>query len=67
MWKRPVTCVVPKLKSKEAYLVGGGHMVFGVSWGPGEGAGSHWMAGFRVPGVVGEPLKKLIKFYKNLK
>ena len=48
------TCVVNKLKSKEAYLVRGGHKVLGVSWGPGEGAGSHWMAGFRVPGAVGE-------------
>ena len=52
VWKRLVTYVVNKLKSWEAYLVGGGHMVLGVSWGPGEGAGSHWMAGFRVPGAV---------------
>ena len=29
-------------------------MVLGVSWGPEEGAGSHWMAGFRVPGAVGK-------------
>ena len=29
-----------KLKSKEAYLAGGGHMVLGASWGPGESAGS---------------------------
>ena len=35
-------------------------MVLGVSWGPGEGAGSHWMAGFRVPGAVGELLKKIL-------
>ena len=33
-------------------------MVLGVSWGPGEGAGSHWMAGFQVLGAVGELYKK---------
>ena len=53
MWRRLVTYVVNKLKSKEAYLEGDGHMVLRVSWGPEEGAGSH-AAGFRVPGAVGE-------------
>ena len=62
MQKRLATYVVNKLKSKEAYLVGGGHMVLGVSWGPGEGAGSHWMAGFWVPGAVGELKKNLFSF-----
>ena len=52
--EKTCTCVVNKLRSKEAYLVGVGHMVLGVCWGPGEGAGSHWMAGFRVLGAVGE-------------
>ena len=36
-------------------------MVLGVSWGPGEGAGFHWMAGFWVPGTVGE-FKKIFFF-----
>ena len=41
-----------KLKCKEAYLAGSGHMVLGASWGPGESAGSD--GGFRVPEAVGE-------------
>ena len=53
MCREDLLHVVNKLKSKEAYLEGDGHMVSRVSWGPEEGAGSH-AAGFRVPGAVGE-------------
>ena len=42
-----------KLKSKEAYLEGGSHMVLRVSWGSGRAPVPTW-AGFRVPGAVGE-------------
>ena len=59
-----VTCVINKLKSKEAYLEGDGHMVLRVSWGPKEGAGSH-AAGFRVPGAVGEGANNLRKILKS--
>ena len=53
MCREDLLHVVNKLKSKEAYLEGAGHMVSRVSRGPEEGAGSH-AAGFRVPGAVGE-------------
>ena len=42
-----------KLKSKEAHLEGGSHMVSRVSWGPGR-APVPTEAGFWVPGAVGE-------------
>ena len=40
-------------------------MVLGVSWGPERVLVSTEMAGFRVPGAVGEPLKKFILKNKN--
>ena len=70
MCREDLLHVVNKLKSKEAYLEGDGHMVSRVSWGPEEGAGSH-AAGFRVPGAVEEganihnaEIKYSLNYYK---
>ena len=43
-----------KLKSKEAYLAGGGHLVLGASCSGAPGKVLVRMAGFRVPEAVGE-------------
>ena len=52
--RNPIASNINELKSKEAYLGGGSHMVLRVSWGPGGVLVSTEMAGFRVPGAVGE-------------